>query len=122
MPLSKNLRLALAVLYVVFISVLFVLPGSAFPKDDWLAKIWFDKWVHIGLFLGGAVAWSWALELFEVKYLGVLFIVLALYGIGVEIVQDRVVPNRSFDIGDWIADMVGSALGLWFWWHRYIKK
>lgn len=122
MPLSKHLRLTLAVFYVVFISVLFILPGSAFPKNDWLAKIWFDKWVHIGLFLGGAVAWSWALELLEVKYLRMLFIILALYGIGVEIVQDRLVPNRSFDIGDWIADMAGSVLGLWFWWYRYIKK
>ncbi|HEY1113686.1 MAG TPA: VanZ family protein [Chitinophagaceae bacterium] len=122
MPLSKNLRLALAVFYVVFISVLFVLPGSAFPKDDWLAKVWFDKWVHIGLFTGLGLAWSWALDIDQPKYLRVLFFLFAFYGIGVEIVQDLLVANRSFDIGDWIADMVGSLLGLWFWWQRYIKK
>lgn len=122
MPLSKNLRLALAVFYFVFISVLFVLPGSAFPKDDWLAKVGFDKWVHIGLFLGLSVAWSWALELGGVKYLRTLFFVLAFYGIAVEVVQHQFVTNRSFDIGDWIADMAGSLLGIWFWWYRYIKK
>lgn len=122
MPLSKNLRLALAVFYVVFISVLFVLPGSAFPKDDWLDKIGFDKWVHIGLFGGLALAWSWALSIGRLKYLWMLFFLFAFYGISVEIVQDQLVTNRSFDIGDWIADMVGSVLGLWFWWYRYIKK
>lgn len=122
MLISKNLRLALAVFYVVFISVLFVLPGSAFPKDDWLAKIWFDKWVHIGLFTGLGLAWSWAMNIDQPKYLRILFFLFAFYGISVEIVQDQLVSNRSFDIGDWIADMAGSVLGLWFWWYRYIKK
>ena len=122
MPIAKNLRLTLAALYVVFISVLFVLPGSAFPKDDWMARIFFDKWVHIGLFLGLAVAWSWALELATVKDVRTLFFILSFYGILVEVVQHQFVVNRSFDLGDWVADMVGSLLGIWFWWHRYIKK
>lgn len=122
MPISKNFRLTLAVLYVAFISVLFVLPGSAFPKDDWMAKIWFDKWVHIGLFTGLGVAWSWAMDIDQPKLLRTLFFLFAFYGILVEVVQHQFVANRSFDIGDWIADMAGSLLGLWFWWHRYIKK
>ena len=122
MSLSKNLRLSLAVLYLLFISFLFVLPGSALPKNDWLSRIWFDKWVHIGLFAGLAVAWSWALALNYKRSLYVVFGVLAVYGMMVEVVQHFFVPNRSYDIGDWIADLVGSVLGLWFWWGRYIKK
>ena len=122
MTRSKNLRLALAVLYFLFISVLFVLPGSAFPKDDWLAKIWFDKWVHIGLFAGLALAWCWALGVARKKALYIVCFVLAFYGIVVELVQHFFVPNRSYDIGDWIADLIGSVLGLWAWFRRYIKK
>ena len=122
MLLSKPLRLTLAVLYFVFISVLFVLPGSAFPKDDWMSKVFFDKWVHIGLFLGLSVTWSWALGISSAKYLRTLLFLFAFYGIGVEVVQHQFVANRSFDIGDWIADLVGAVLGLWFWWGRYIKK
>ena len=122
MTLSRNLRLTLAVLYFLFISFLFVLPGSAFPKDDWLHKIWFDKWVHIGLFAGLALAWSWALGLDHKRNLYIVFGVLAIYGMVVEGVQHFFVANRSYDIGDWIADLVGSVLGLWFWYRRYIKK
>ena len=122
MPLSKNFRLALAVLYFLFISVLFVLPGSAFPKDDWMGRIWFDKWVHIGLFGGLALAWSWAMGADEVKDLRTLFLLFMVYGITVEVVQHYFVANRSFDLGDWAADLVGSFAGLWFWWGRYIKK
>jgi VanZ family protein len=72
--------------------------------------------------LGLSLAWSWALELSAAKYLRSLFFILAFYGILVEVVQHLFVVNRSFDIGDWIADMAGSLLGIWFWWHRYIKK
>ena len=45
----------------------------------------------------------------------------AVYGFSVEIVQDQFIANRSFDVGDWIADIIGSFAGLWFW-DRYIKK
>ena len=122
MHFSKTSRILLATLYFLFISVLFVLPGSAFPKDDWMAKIYFDKWVHIGLFAALAVAWSWALPIRQVKFLRTLFFALMFYGIMVELVQDRFVPNRSFDRGDWIADMVGSLIGIVFWYRVYIKK
>ena len=102
--------------------MLFVLPGSAFPKDDWLSAVYFDKWVHIGIFLGLAVVWSWAVGINELRALKVLFGILVVYGIVVEVVQHGLVANRSFDLGDWAADIVGSFLGVWFWNLRYIKK
>ncbi|MGZ8557770.1 MAG: hypothetical protein ACXWWC_05535, partial [Chitinophagaceae bacterium] len=30
--------------------ILLTLPGSAFPDDGWLDKLWLDKWVHVGMF------------------------------------------------------------------------
>ena len=56
----------------------------------------------------------------------ILFIQVAfyffLYGIAMEFVQKYFIPNRSFDIGDIIADGVGSIMGLIISLKVYIKK
>jgi VanZ family protein len=44
------------------------------------------------------------------------------YGIGMEFVQKYLIKNRSFDVGDIIADALGCALGVYFSTKRYIKK
>ncbi|HUQ97705.1 MAG TPA: VanZ family protein [Chitinophagaceae bacterium] len=121
MILSARIRLSLALLYFLIISFLFCLPGSVLPKEDWLSKIYFDKWVHIGFFAVLVVLWLWALLPSKKVLVWLLLAAAAVYGITVEIVQDQFIPNRSFDIGDWMADMTGSFIGLWFW-NRYIKK
>jgi VanZ family protein len=117
----KSLKLSIAVLYLVLISILFCLPGAALPKVNWLSKIWFDKWMHIGFFALLVVVWSWAVNSTQKKMVATVLIAAAVYGISVEIVQDQFIANRSFDTGDWIADIFGSFIGLWFW-DRYIKK
>ena len=35
------------------------------------------------------------------------------YGIIMEFVQDNFIPNRSFDYGDIVADLIGCLAGLW---------
>jgi VanZ family protein len=119
--LQKNLRLLIAIAWLIFISSLFFLPGAAFPKADWLSDIQFDKWVHIGFFIVLVGLWSWALE--TANKLQYFFLVFAaiLYGLCVELVQHYLVVNRSFDPGDLVADSIGALLGL-FIWVRYIKK
>jgi len=37
-------------LWLIISTLLLTIPGSSFPKENWLEKIWFDKWVHIGMF------------------------------------------------------------------------
>jgi VanZ family protein len=110
-----------AIGWLIICTILLVLPGSAFPKEDWLSKIWFDKWVHTGLFSIMVVLWCWGLQKKSKKdYL--LFATVALaYGITMEFVQQHFVANRSFDIGDIIADAAGCLIGYWFS-YRYIKK
>lgn len=109
-------------------TILLILPGSAFPKDDWLGKIWFDKWVHIGMFSILVVLCCWGLlrSMKEKEKLKKAFIVVGLlgllYGVGMEFVQKFFVPNRSFDPGDIAADAVGCLLGVIFSRTRYIKK
>lgn len=79
-------RVLLASVYLIIISALFCLPGSALPKADWLSKIYFDKWVHIGFFFVLIIIWLWALQLFK-KAIVFLLIAAAIYGLTVEIVQ-----------------------------------
>jgi VanZ family protein len=111
-----RIRLALLILYFLFITFLFCLPGSALPEAGWLDKIWFDKWVHAGIFglAGWAGLWN---RIPKWQWAGVL----AVYGAVIELIQDAWVPNRAMDLGDWIADMVGLMLSIWLW-DRYIKK
>ena len=117
-----------AITWFIISVVLLTIPGSAFPKENWLDKIWFDKWVHIGMFAIMVTLWCWAvLKMYSVSTrLRTVFIWIGLlslsYGVGMEFVQKYFINNRSFDLGDIIADAVGSSLGVFFSIKRYIKK
>lgn len=120
MVLPARIRILLASFYIALVTVLFFLPGSALPKANWLSKVYFDKWVHIGFFLVLLLVWLWALT--PARRGMVLLLAAAVgYGLLVEVIQDQFIVNRSFDLGDWLADITGSFAGLWFW-NRYIKK
>ena len=123
-----KLSFVLALGWLVLSTFLLLIPGSNFPTEDWLDKIWFDKWVHIGMFAVMVALWCWAALGLKKnpEELKRIFIVLCLvwfaYGIGMEFVQKYLVPNRSFDIGDIIADGVGCLLGLYYSTRAFIKK
>jgi VanZ family protein len=112
MAVKSSYKFAVALLWLSLISYLFFLPGSALPKDDLFDDIQFDKWVHIGFFTILTSLWSWALWLNKRGSFVLLFMVTVVYGLLVEIGQDRLVINRSFDGYDLIADSVGSVLGI----------
>jgi len=106
-----------AFVYFVITTILLTLPGSAFPKEDIFSKIYFDKWVHIGLFSLLVFLWNyWLMKRKRPRNYLRPFIVVSLlalaYGIIMEYVQKWYIPNRSFDTGDIIADGVGAAIGL----------
>jgi VanZ family protein len=111
--------------WLVVTTIAFLLPGSAIPKVNWLDKIWFDKWVHAGIFIVMVVAWTYMLS-YKVKkpvaYIAIVVTVFCLlYGIIIELLQHYLVLNRSFDLGDIAADAAGCLVGL-FLAGRYIKK
>ncbi len=117
-----------ALLWLVISTVLLLIPGSAFPKDDWLGKIWFDKWVHAGMFAVMVFLWCWSMtghntDASKWKTGFTLIAILALaYGIGMEFAQKYFVANRSFDSGDILADAGGCILGWFVSVGRFIKK
>jgi VanZ family protein len=120
----------LAIGWFIISTVLLTLPGTDFPKEDWLDKIWFDKWVHIGMFsimvLLWCISWKFLKKSATAEKLKRIFITIALiwlgYGIAMEFVQKYFIPFRSFDIGDMLADATGCAVGVVFSIRRLIKK
>lgn len=106
-----------AVILFIIATVLLCLPGDEFPKKSWLDKIYFDKWVHVGLFATLVLAWSLP-TIYRIKtqptlkkaLIGIAagFIV---YGIIIEIIQGRYIPFRSFSVDDMVADAIGCGLG-----------
>ena len=117
-----------AILWVIISTVLLTIPGSAFPKQNWLNKIWFDKWVHIGMFILMVVLWCWAIHKKNISNtkLKNRFLLIGLssllYGIVMELVQHYFIVNRSFEIGDIIADATGCSIGIGYSRWRLIKK
>ena len=113
---------SVAIGWLVLISVLFFLPGSALPEENWLGKIYIDKWVHIGFFAVLVFLWRSSFTWDINKYNIFLLFAAVLYGCFVEIVQLYWVANRSFDVYDVMSDTVGSILGLLIWFQVYKKN
>jgi VanZ family protein len=111
-----------AISWLLIISVLFFLPGSALPKEHWLDRIYFDKLVHIGFFGLLIFLWRSSFNWDYGSYHWKLLLLALLYGFFVEFIQLWFVPNRSFDLYDVASDITGAIFGLLVWQRVYIKK
>lgn len=94
-----------------------------------MGNIQLDKWIHIFLFSVMALSLCWGIYKsnktnthLNLRYFIVAGLICTAYGIIMEFVQKYYVPNRSFDVGDIIADAVGAALGTFYSIRKYIKK
>lgn len=107
---------------------LMCLPGSDVPSVNWLDKIYFDKWVHIGVFglLVTLFCWPFYQSGYSNQQRLQFFIKIAIaasiWGIATEFIQKFFVPGRDFDIYDWIADTVGASIGYMFCRNRFLSK
>jgi VanZ family protein len=109
-----------ALLWAFFIGVLCAIPGQDLPKSDWFELLKFDKFVHASLF--GVLVFLMARgfrkqtssSLFF-KHAGILALLIAIpYGGILELMQGAFFENRSADIYDFIANSIGSFIGLWW--------
>ena len=116
--LKKINYLAFAIAWLLILTILLCLPGTVLPQESWLDKIYFDKWVHIGLFGGLVFLWCGAFgkrkNFFKSVQQNFVWIALGgcVYGIAMEYVQKYWIPNRTFDVFDILADTIGSIAGL----------
>ena len=110
----KILQFIPAVIWFIIANILFLMPGPDVPTISFLDVIYFDKWVHAGLFFG--LTFLTAYPFIKAgrstkKLLIFICIAYALYGILIEFLQKYVAYERDFDVNDMIADAVGCFLG-----------
>ena len=101
------------VIWFIIANILFLMPGPDVPNIGFLDKIYFDKWVHAGLFFGLTVLTAYPLikvGRMSKKLLIIISISFALYGVLIEFLQKYVAFERDFDVNDMIADAVGCVL------------
>ena len=107
--------------------VLTTLPGSDIPKAKWLEKIYFDKWVHIGMFGGLTFLFCWPFYKSgftsgqRLYYFLKIAMAVSIWGLAIEFIQRFYIVGRSFDILDWAADSFGALIALLFCKKWFIK-
>lgn len=96
------------------ILILICLPGSTIPPvDTWLNEIYFDKWVHAGLFALLTFLFIYPVStlpfgLLAKKNIAIKICIAAcIWGLTTEFIQKFFIPGRSFDIFDLAADSLG---------------
>src|SRR6266487_1570311 len=104
-----------ALVWLIITFTLMVMPASDIPQAPIFDIIYFDKWVHIGMFGILTLLWSYPF-LRSATASRNLFTSIAicaiLYGIFMEFVQKFFTSDRSFDYFDILADTVGCLLAL----------
>jgi hypothetical protein len=115
-PLKKFIP---AIGWFFLVLILICLPGTEFPKtDDWLDKIFFDKWVHVGLFAVLAFLWmkpyvnSTLPKQHILQTIFKIALSVSIWGLATEYIQKYFAYHRSFDLWDWAADSAGTLLAL----------
>jgi VanZ family protein len=115
-PLKKSpvRKFIPGIAWFFLVLVLICLPGSNIPTvETWLNDIYFDKWVHAGMFAiltflfiypVSRLSLSW-----QVKKNTAIKIAIAafIWALTTEFIQKYFIPDRSFDIYDWGADTLG---------------
>ncbi|MGG9970543.1 VanZ family protein [Ferruginibacter sp. SUN002] len=97
--------------------ILICTPGQDLPEvDTWLQQLFIDKIIHLMLF--GILAYlfmypfkkSTLNKKEKLQYFLRIAIAVSIWGITTEFIQKFYIPNRSFDLYDWIADSVGALI------------
>jgi VanZ family protein len=105
-----------AIAWTILIQLLLCLPGASIPSGGMFNIPELDKIAHIILF--GAFTGLWCYYYYlkgksPARLKTIFFIVYLLAaadGIIMEFVQLNYIPNRSFDTGDIVADLMASSI------------
>ncbi len=117
-----------AIAWFIISLILLCLPGSAIPKYSWLALIHADKWIHIALFGILCILFSFPFRKSSLsnQSIGRIFLLITalgiLYGTAMEFVQEKWIPNRSFEVLDIVADSTGCILAVLYSFRNFLRK
>ncbi len=111
----RKYRVLPAVVWLLVILVALLTPGEALPKTPDVPNA--DKLVHMAIFAVLTFLWSRVgtvnskSELKNVNFFTNYLVFGIIFAILVEYLQ-RFVPNRSFDLGDIVANIIGGTIGI----------
>ena len=102
----------------IIILILTGLPGSVFPRVK--PALGLDKVVHIGMYATFAFLCIWGYrdqfvskgKPYRTKALIITAVISILYGGLTELMQEYLVPTRTGDKFDFVADSIGTLLGI----------
>lgn len=103
-----------SILWAAFILVICLMSHRHVPR---VTIPHFDKLVHFGLyFILAVLTWcGWTRQNFFAALRAnpaiKIILLLALYGMAIEILQGTLTPDRSFDLGDELANSCGAMTG-----------
>lgn len=94
------------------------LPGSYFPRVK--PVIGLDKLVHLAMYAGFAFITLWGYrkpyqengKAYRTKALWLTLLISICFGAATEIMQETLVPSRTGSVYDWVADTIGSIVGV----------
>ena len=105
---------------------LMCLPGNEIPSVGRLNDIYFDKWVHAGVFGLLVLLFCWPLNkssLLPGERLQLFLkiaIAASIWGLTTEFIQKFFITGRQFDLFDWAADSLGALIAFWFCSKKFI--
>ena len=111
--LEPKLLLGIAFGYTLLITLALLLPITGGPNID---IPFADKILHLAINAGLFVVWAsytYSRKLKGIKPINLLllFICIFIYGILIEVIQESLIPTRSADIFDVLANFCGLILG-----------
>jgi VanZ family protein len=119
------LRTIILFAYIALVYYLCLMPSSSVPKNSFLDKIYFDKWVHIMMQFG-----VWTLLVWKFKGPGLLinnrnkifivsFLLVLIIGGSIEYIQSQ--TGREMDWKDEVANFIGALIA-WRFWLKFENK
>jgi VanZ family protein len=113
-----------AITWFVFVTVLFLIPGSEFPNEDWFEKVYLDKVVHIAFIFLLVYLFYFPSRKTDSNPLLLLACLGIVYGIVIEFIQKYLVTGRSFELADIACDFAGCIIAYFIgtWQRKYQKK
>ncbi len=102
------------IVWFIIANILFLMPGEDVPEVNFLDLIYFDKWVHAGLFCGLTFLTAYPFiktNRSTKKLLIKISIAFLFYGVLIEFIQKYFTSDRSFDFTDMLADGFGCLMG-----------
>ena len=124
-PLKKFLP---GIAWFFVILVLICVPGSDLPKNDFLSRIFFDKWVHFGVFGLLVLLFCYPFKrsvhaaAARNNYFIKIAVSAAIYGIITELIQGYFIAGRSCDQWDIMADSAGALAGYLYCRKKFLNK